>query len=239
MPASDPARDDGAASRRGFLAAAALAAFASALPGCNIVAPALYAVDGPGKIPAEHELAEVRTVVFVDDRRNVFPRTALRTSIGEAIAKDLLGRKLVPSIVSPRDAIALARQKESGTKPLSISAIGRELDAQQVLYVQVVSFLLAGDGESDGSGVGVRPTANCRVKVIDCVANTRTYPIGDIGESGRLVTSRIREVDPEAFRTVASRRAVEDRLAARVAIDVAELFYEHDRVDLGQNLGTR
>jgi hypothetical protein len=239
MPASDPRAERPGLPRRGFLAAAALAAVASILPGCNLAAPALYAIDGPGRIDAEHELAEVRTVVFVDDRRNVFPRTALRTSIGEAIAKDLLGRKLVPSIVSPRDAIALARQKESGTKPLSIAAIGRELDAQQVLYVQVVSFSLTGDGASADSGFGVRPTATCRVKVIDCAANVRTYPVGDIGESGRLVTSRIREVDTEGLRTVAARRAVEDRLAARLAIDVAELFYEHDRVDLGENLGTR
>lgn len=239
MPASDPRDERGDLSRRGFLLAATLGAAVAGLPGCNIVAPALYAVDGAGKIDAEHELAEVRTVVFVDDRRNVFPRTALRTSIGEAIAKDLLARKLVPSIVSPRDAIALARQKESGTKPLSIAAIGRELDAQQVLYVQLVSFSLAGDGASADSGFGMRPTATCRVKVIDCVANVRTYPISDIGESGRLVTSRIREVDTEGLRTVAARRAVEDRLAARMAIDIAELFYEHDRVDLGENLGTR
>ena len=235
MPGSDRIH----AARRALLAALGLAACAAALPSCNVVAPALYAIDGPGKVDAEHELAEVRTVVFVDDRRNVFPRTVLRTAIGEAIAKDLLARKLVPSIVSPRDAIALARQKESGTKPLSIATIGRELDAQQVLYIQVVSFDIAGDGETEGGGFGFRPTATCRVKVIDCVANARTYPVGDIGESGRLVTTRIREVDPESMRTVAARRAVEDRLAARVALDVAKLFYEHDRVDLGGNLGTR
>ena len=239
MPASDRLSGPGPLPRRGFLAFAAFTAVVASLPGCNVVAPALYAVDGAGKIDAEHELAAVRTVVFVDDRRNVFPRTALRTSIGEAIAKDLLARELVPSIVSPRDAIALARQKESGSRPLSIASIGRELDAQQVIYVQVDSFSLAGDGGTEGAGFGVRPTASCRVKVIDCVANVRSYPVGDIGESGRLVTSRIREVDPEAFRTVASRRAVEDRLAARMAIDIAQLFYEHDRVDLGQNLGTR
>jgi hypothetical protein len=239
MPASEREGGWRGLRRRTLVAAASLSALISAIPACNMVAPALYAVDGPGKIPAEHELAEVRTVVFVDDRRNIFPRTALRTSIGEAIAKDLLARKLVPSMVSPRDAIALARQKESGTRPLSIAAIGRELDAQQVIYVQVDAFSLAGDGGTEGAGFGSTPTASCRVKVIDCVASTRAFPIGGIGEGGRVVTSRIREVDPEAMRTVAARRGIEDRLAARIAVDIAELFYEHDRIDLGENLGTR
>jgi len=228
----------GAASRREMLGLLGLAALAT-LPGCNVVAPAAYILSGPGKIEAEYTLLEVRTVVFIDDRRNVLPRTLLRTSIGEAIARDLLARKLVPSIVSPRDAIALARQKESGTKPLSIAAIGRELEARQVLYVQVTGFTLSGDGEVTGGAFGMRPTAVCRVKVIDCEENRRNYPIGDIGEGGRQVTSRIREVDPESIRSVAGRRSVEDQLAARMAIDIAQLFYEHDRVDLGENLGIR
>jgi hypothetical protein len=86
MPASEREGGWRGLRRRTLVAAASLSALISAIPACNMVAPALYAVDGPGKIPAEHELAEVRTVVFVDDRRNIFPRTALRTSIGAAIA---------------------------------------------------------------------------------------------------------------------------------------------------------
>jgi hypothetical protein len=212
-----------------------------AAPGCNITAPAAYMLFGPGTIPAEHTLAPVRTVVFVDDRSNVLPRTVLRVEIGDRIAQELLTLKLVPSVVAPRDAIALTRQREDGTRPLSIAAIGRELEAQQVVYVQVNSFTLAGDGAfanaGVGTGVGVTPTAKASIKVIDIAAGERTYPLAETG--GREIVATTREIDPGNLRTVAQRRAAEEALAQKLGTAIAKLFYEHDRVPLGENLGPR
>jgi hypothetical protein len=219
------------------LAAAALVS----APGCNVTAPAAYMLFGPGSNPAEHTLAPVRTVVFVDDRSNVLPRTVLRVQIGDRIAQDLLSRKLVPSVVAPRDAIALTRQREDSARPLSIAAIGRELEAQQVVYVQVTSFTLAGDGAFSnpgvGTGVGVTPTAKASVKVIDIAAGERVYPLAETG--GRDVVATTREIDPGNLRTVAQRRAAEEALAEKLGATIARLFYEHDRVPLGENLGPR
>jgi hypothetical protein len=204
---------------------------------CNIVAPASYAIFGPGKIAAEHTLATSRTVVFVDDRQNVLPRTALRAMIGEKISQDLLQLEMIPSAVRPADAIAATRQQEEGGKPLSIAAIGRELECQQVIYVQVTGFALAGDGTEGMSG-GATPTAKASIKVIDVVNSARTFPLGE-SNVGRDVVAKIREVDRDEFQTVAKRRNVEDRLAVELGDQIGKLFYEHERVELGEHMGPR
>jgi len=220
-----------------IIAACALAPISS----CNIAVPVSYALFGPGKIDAEHELAQARTVVFVDDRQNVLPRTTLRATIGETVSTALLTEGAIPSAVDPKQAIALTRQKEGGSKPLSIAAIGRELDCQQVIYVQVTTFAISGDGtfsaNTTGSGVGITPTAKASVKVIDVINNARPYPIGD--DSGREVVATLREVDSDQLKTVAQRRSLEERLSAKLGDSIAKLFYQHERLDLGENLGPR
>ncbi len=230
---------------RNALASLALAlsaglAFGAALTlgACNLAAPAAYALFGPGKVPAEFDLAQSRTVVFVDDRQNVLPRTALRAMVGEKVSQDLMTLKLIPAAVRPAEAIAATRQREDGGKPLSIAAIGRELECQQVIYVHVTGFNLMGDGLSEGIGAGATPTAKASVKVIDVVNNQRTYPFGD-ANAGREIIASLREVDREELRTSARRRAVEDRLAMELGDRIGKLFYEHERVELGENLGPR
>ena len=223
------------------IARAALASLAAAtfalIPACNIVTPVAYAIDGPGKIDAEHTLANKKTVVFVDDPLNILPRTALRTAIGDAVSFDLMQREILTSTVSTRDAIAVSRNGAgaNANKLLSIEAIARSLDASQVIYIRPTIFDIAGRSDNQG----IRPTAIVRVKVIDVDSKERVYPAGDRMPDGREVTATIRESDTSVLRTRAGRTQVEDALAKRIAVDVGQLFYEHDRIDLGENLGAR
>ena len=53
--------------------------------GCNILVPVTYAVQGTGQNPAEHELDQVKTLVFVDDLNSVLPRTVLRRTVGSTV----------------------------------------------------------------------------------------------------------------------------------------------------------
>ena len=87
-------------------------------------------------------------------------------------------------------------------------------------------------------GVTPRPTAVCNVKVLDIAAGIRVYP-GEGSPTGREVVAQIREVDPSLFQSFAKRRKVEDDLAIELGKTVAEIFYEHERVELGENLGIR
>ena len=100
-----------------------------------------------------------------------------------------------------------------------------------MIYVELEGFALTTDG------VTPRPTAMCRVKVLDLAAGMRVYPMDTA--TGQEVIANIREVDPSLFESFAKRRRIEDDLAMRLGKTVAELFYEHERIDLGENLGIR
>ena len=214
--------------------AAGLAVLAAwGLPGCNVIVPVAYVLEGPGTIPAEYQLRETSTAVFVDDRDNNFPRTALRAIVGVEITEQLIANETLPPslMVDARDMIGLARALESSDNRISIERIGREAGVEQVIYVELEGFALTTDG------VTPRPTAMCRVKVLDLAAGMRVYPSDTA--SGQEVVANIREVDPSLFESFAKRRRIEDDLAIRLGRTVSELFYEHERIDLGENLGIR
>ncbi|MEY3020923.1 MAG: hypothetical protein RIS86_119 [Planctomycetota bacterium] len=223
------------------LVLAALAASALALAGCNIVTPVAYAIEGPGQIDAEYTLADKKTVVFVDDPRNILTRTALRASIGDAVGAVLYDRELVSTLVNTRDAIAISRQGVSGTVDgptggeMSMQAIARALDCAQMVWIRPYTWDVVGRSDTQG----IRPTAQAYVRVLDFDARARVYPSPEVLPRGREVTAIIRETDPNLLRTRATRTQVEDQLAAKLSAEVAKLFYKHDRIDLGENLGTR
>jgi hypothetical protein len=205
--------------------------------GCNIVTPVAYAIEGPGQIDAEYTLPKRKTVIFVDDPRNILPRTALRTAIGDAVSFDLMERGHLESTVASRDAIAVARSGSAGNaqKLMTVEAVGKALDCAQVIHIQPTVFDLTGRTDDRG----IRPTAIVQVKVLDLEMRVRTYPAAQSMPDGREVTAIIREESSDGLRTRAGRTQIEDQLARKIALEVAQLFYQHDRVDLGENLGTR
>lgn len=230
--------------RAAFRRIAARAAFigiaggcAALLGSCNIVTPVAYAIEGPGKIDAEFKLNDKKTVVFVDDPQNIFPRTALRATLGDAVSFDLMERKVLTTTVKSVDAIQASRTKAQGDarKLVSVETIGRTTGASQVIVIQPTTFDIVGRNDLNG----LRPTASVRVKVIDLDAGVRTFPASDVLPEGREVKSDVREISADLIRTPAGRRDIEEKLVQRIAINVARLFYEHDRIDLGENLGTR
>lgn len=201
--------------------------------GCNIIVPVAYVIEGPGTIPADFILRDTSTAVFVDDRDSAFPRTALRAMVGSEITNRLIANEVLAPrmLVEPSDVMALVRGLETSEKRISIERIGREAGVEQVIYVELNGFALTLDG------VTPRPTAVCSVKVLDLAAGVRVFPAD--GPQGREIVAQIREVDPANFESFAKRRKVEDDLAIELGKTVAELFYEHERVELGENLGIR
>jgi hypothetical protein len=141
------------------------------------------------------------------------------------------------STVASRDAIAVARSGSAGNaqKLMTVEAVGKALDCAQVIHIQPTVFDLTGRTDDRG----IRPTAIVQVKVLDLEMRVRTYPAAQSMPDGREVTAIIREESSDGLRTRAGRTQIEDQLARKIALEVAQLFYQHDRVDLGENLGTR
>lgn len=222
----------GAAARLVAAGALGAALLAGALAGgCNYLIPASYLIEGPPKEPARYELPRRKTVVYVDDRANRMTRAALRTAVGEEVGTLLLQQALVPEVISSKDAVAYARRVDSSDKQVSIRKIGEAVGAEQVVYLDIEEYRISADGATP------RPAAIVNVKVIDVGSGARLWPDGtDAGE--RLVV-RTREQSLELYNSSAGRRQVEDTLAKQVAEDVSKLFYEHEKRELGGNLGIR
>lgn len=199
--------------------------------GCNYLLPASYLIEGPPKEPARYELPRRKTVVYVDDRANRMTRAALRTSVGEEVGTLLLQQALVPEVVSTRDSVAYARRVDTSDKQVSIRKIGEAVGAEQVVFIDIDEFRISADGATP------RAAAIVNVKVIDVGSGARLWPDGT--DEGERMVIRTREQSLELYNSSAGRRKVEDALAKQVAEDVSKLFYEHEKRELGGNLGIR
>ncbi len=201
----------------------------SCASGCNILLPASYIAQGGPKAPAAFELPAKRTAVVVDDRSNRMSRVALRVEIGESVATELLENDVIPEAISTRDSVAYARRTDSAKQPISIQRIGEALGAEQVIFVEIDQFVLAGGSEQGG------PEAVALIKVFDITGGTRLWP----NAGSEAVQSFIRDIDPSLLQTSAGRREIEDKLAQQLGSDIAKLFYEHERRELGGRLGVK
>lgn len=213
----------------------AVAAAALILGSCNILGPASYLAFGGPKVEAQYQLLDRPTVVFVDDQSDAIPlhATRVRRTIADKISTELMARDLVTNVISSRDAMALARQRDREGQLLAIGDIGDAAGAEQVIYVQLVSFLGSPDGYTP------KPTASCRVKVIDVVRRTRVFPAPDAERAWHDVTVVVPAINVEQYRTSSGRRQIEQMLALLTADQVAKLFYRHVRDEIGSRLRPR
>ncbi len=213
----------------------AIAAAALVLGSCNILGPASYLAFGKPKVEAQYQLLDRPTVVFVDDRSDAIPlnATRVRRTIADKISTELMARELVTNVISSRDAMALARQRDREDKLLAIDDIGDAAGAEQVIYVQMMSFLGSPDGYTP------KPTATCRVKVIDVARRTRLFPAPDAVGAWREVAVVVPVISREQYRTASGRRQIEQMLALLTADQVAKLFYRHVHEEIGSRLQPR
>ncbi|MFM9144994.1 MAG: hypothetical protein ACKORL_06430, partial [Phycisphaerales bacterium] len=109
-------------------------------------------------------------MVFVDDRRSAMSRLQLRAVLADDIGQSLKSLELVDEVVSGRELIAYVRRNESATKRIAIEDLGRAVNADVVVNVEMEAFVLSPDGATP------KPTAMARVKVIDVKEEKRLFP---------------------------------------------------------------
>jgi hypothetical protein len=199
---------------------------------CNILAPATYLALGQGKVDAAYDPQDRPTVVFVDDRHNAIPlnATRIRREIADKVSTGLMEQDVVTEVISPRDAMAMARNRDREGQLMSIEAIGEAVGAQQVIYVEMTNFQGSPDGYSP------RPTAGCRLKVIDVPNRERLFPGLDSDQSWYPVRVVSPPISPELYTSNEGRRQIESVLAVLLGDQVAKLFYRHVPDELGTRL---
>ena len=194
------------------------AAFAC-IPGCNIATPIAFAIHGPQKIMPVYTLGkELKTVVFVDDPSSKVTQRRLRYSIADMATKELLAKRVLVDMLDPRGILTAASNERFGEQ-MSISELGKSVGADIVIYAVVTDFSMSPE---TGSYI---PRATMRVKVIDVATGKRLFP-DDI--TGYIAEIQIPQRPGALPSTTGARLEIEQSLAARAGLGLAQLFYKHE-----------
>ena len=200
------------------------------LTSCNIVAGVTYAITPDPSQEAEYILPDRRTVVFVDDRRNVMHPTRLRRVIAERVTRDLLSKELLTTVVSPRDVFRVSAANDRHNDPLSVAELGLAVDASVVIYIEMSAFGLTSDGQT------ANPKASCIVRVIDVEQQSRLFPTD---QAARSIFVNLERVDPHRIESGGEIRKLAEDLAEELGESVAKMFYTHNTGRLGDNLNRK
>jgi hypothetical protein len=217
---------------RAALGLVLLSALCCLTASCNIVAPAAYVVLGEGKVPAAYEPQDRPTVVFVDDRQNVIPLNAsrIRREIADKVSTDLLEQEVLTEVIAARDAMSVVRNRDREGQLMPIDTIGEAVGAEQIIYIEMLSFKGSPDGYSP------RPSAACRIKMIDVPNRARLFPPPTADQSWFPVEIVSPPISPELYQSNEGRRQIESILAVLLGDQVGKLFYKHVPDELGTRL---
>ncbi len=172
----------------------------------------------------EYELSAQRVAILIDTARPGQANPVFETSLQTRIV-ELLRENEVPSQVIPQeDVLTLRSRPEYAT--WSIQRIGRELRADQVLYIRIDQLRL-----TDSRDPVVTPAVELDVKVIDPTqpaANARLWPEADQEPDGRRIRHQRQPVERENPLVM---DAEARKLAWETGYYVARLFHEWDQED--------
>jgi hypothetical protein len=201
------------------LALSLLLISAIAVPGCNVITPVAYAIHGPEKVQPQFTLEEgATTVVFVDDPSSKITQRRLRYAMAQQATKELLAKRILVDMIEPRGILTAASNEQHGMQ-MSISDLGKSVNADIVIYAVVTDFSLSPE-------VGAYlPRANARVKVIDTRTGERLWPAD---ERGHLMNVQIPQRPGSGPGTTGDRVEIEQMLAERAGVGLAQLFYKHE-----------
>ncbi|MFG0313228.1 MAG: hypothetical protein ACF8LL_03475 [Phycisphaerales bacterium] len=202
-----------------FIALCLASAALGLMPACNVVTPVAYAIHGPGKVEPQFTLEEnARTVVFVDDPSSRITQRRLRYAIAERATDELLEKRILVDMVDPRGILTAASNERFG-KQMSISELGRTVDADIVIYAVVTDFSM-----SPETGAYL-PRATMRVKIIDTRSKQRVWPAD---ERGHVMNVQIPQRPGSGPASTGERVEIEGALASRAGLGLAQLFYKHE-----------
>jgi hypothetical protein len=157
--------------RRMGLALGLLLALAAG--GCAAPGAILYKFLGPPAIPARYKVPQAPLLVLVENAHSGSIAIPETDALAQVIYEDLRVNNVAP-LIDPGKIHELQDHNPATFGKMTISEIGRQLGAQQVLYIHINQLVIDSPPSSDL--VRVRIAAN--VQMID-TANARTvWPSG-------------------------------------------------------------
>lgn len=203
-----------------------LAVVALGASGCELA----YLLKGPDNIKARHTLLEHKTLVIVDDPTGKLGNPNLAAVVGANVGHHLTANQALPQdAIIPQNRLtelAVSLGEDYLTTP--IDRVGQRLGARQVVYVLIRSVNMRVVANY------YRPTVVVEVKLIDVDTGKRLFP--DPGDypniqatpPGMILTVQMRHRTLDEGRRDAE-SLLARRLAERIGLDVAQIFYDHEK----------
>jgi hypothetical protein len=192
----------------------------SLMSGCNI-AGVLERVTSPDRmVEARYVLADVPTVVFLDDRRNQINPVRLRREIVDEVTQILTVEGKITDMISPRDAMAAARRLDTAQETVGVDSVGRAVGAQQVVYIEAVAFRITQDGLMPD------PAAFFNIRVLDLEAGRRVFPTTDGSQQtgGYHIQVSIPRQELATLSGIGNASKLRQVLAQRAGDEIGRLF---------------
>ena len=186
------------------------------LTGCNVVGPVAQIVGGPPTVEAVYKPAREPMVVVVEN----FQHPSDAYADAEMLARTLhdeLDRENIAPLVPMEKLYALRANRPADFHKMSIAAIGKELGAKQVLYVDLEQASIEASPGSDM----LRGKATVLVRVVDTETGRSRWP-KDIAE-GYPVNY---ESPPPRYDVAANESVVRNALYRGLAVRIGQLFHK-------------
>ena len=183
-------------------------------------------------VAARHTLDDTKkTLVLVEDHpTRGFGAASANPAIAARVQHELRENEAVQSFVALSELNDLAAREGEAFDRMSIYEIGRRLGAQQVIYIYVDAI------DQQQSGTMVRPTAHVRVKVVDVAEQKREFPTKehapDPDRGYPLEVTMFYSMQDQLTRTRMAE--LTRRLAERVGVESARLFFNYRRRTVGE-----
>ena len=201
------------------------------LTGCDVLGVAAYKLHGPVNVPAKYVPEKKPMLVLVENyqhQSSVNPHAEL---LAQMLVKELELHKIAPLV--PLEKLQTLRdEKPDQFRTMSTSAIGRELGASQVLYVQLQRSDVTPLAGAAGGRDSLAGQTAATVKVVDVATGDTLWPGGAGSEAGHPVAASTQLGNQSGSGTA---QDVRQRLYAQLSDEIARLFYkwqpEHDEPD--------
>jgi hypothetical protein len=188
--------------------------------GCRAIST-LLAPDPRAMIEAKYKFEKGKKIaILIDDYLAPVNNPGMKPALAKTIGDGLIEAQAIrPGDLVSTDAVDQIPKEGGQGKKVSIQNIGKQVSADQVLYINIVEFNL----QSDPDNPLIQPKARAYVKVINVSDGERIWPVDITGEpieaKGRMENDLLSD-KPDTS-------AWSQRLSLLVASEVIGLFFDH------------
>lgn len=184
--------------------------------GCALPGALAYKVFGPSTIPARYNPPKTPLLILVENAHSGSIAMPEADALSQVIFDDLQEHKVAP-LIDPNKVHELRDHNPITFGKLSIAEIGRELGAQQVLYIRVHQLDIDAPPASDV----VRLKIGAKIRIVETASARTTWP-----ESGDTEAFDV-ETPWQRIEPGTSRSALNQEILRASGEEIARWFYAY------------